>query len=138
MYLTVTLFATGGAFAQATPKHINDLKKAIESSRSISMNFYTSTDSLDRNNKPSEHDMTATLFIKCGFSCSHVMQRITNSFAHSTIMPSCPKDSAYLVIKFNNSETLSYFHGGEISKYGNHCYYNKESINDVVHVLDFF
>ncbi len=138
IYLAIFAFTSGCAFAQAFSGHVDEMKRAIESSYSISMYFYTSTDLHVQRGRTNAREPTATLTIKCGFACGHVMRKIVNNFAHSVMMPNCPRENTFLVIRFDNAKALSYFHGGEISKYRGRCYYNKESINDVIHVLDFF
>jgi hypothetical protein len=137
-YLAIFVSASNSGLAQARPGHVDDFKKDVEAAHSISMYFYTSTDLLVRNDNGGSRDATAVLTVKCDFACAHVMRRIVHNFANSVKLSNCPQEDPLLVIKLDTVEALSYFHGGEISEYHGRCYYNKKSINDFLHVLDFF
>lgn len=132
--IAMTFTVTG--YSQSNVAYVKQLKSIESSTRVISMYYTPFTDASFDSNDEMKKSAIYTFRINCFLNCGAYMSKIVDQFLHAREV-ACPSmmGSRYLLIEFDGDSfktDINYLKWGNIIVFNSKCFYNKQSINNVV------
>jgi hypothetical protein len=123
----------GCSFGAQKIDYVNELRSYVDNTRVISMYYSTGLDAYYSSIAEMKEESMYVIKIRCFLGCDRYTKIIINHFSKAKKMASCPKaKDKYLLINFGDNRNIEYLKWGNIILFNGNCFYNKQSINDLL------
>lgn len=123
----------GCCFGAQEVDYANELRSYVDNTRVISMYYSMGLDAHYSSIADMKEESMYVIKIRCFLGCERYTKIIINNFIKSKKMTSCPKaKDKYLLINFGDDKNIEYLKWGNIILFNGKCFYNKQSISDLL------